>query len=420
MFKKLFPTYDQTLPLEIKQALQADFEQVDKQMLSLLVTSWVAASTLTAFSYGTYLLGFVGGGLTVLLAYLTYYFYKGTVFSRSIMGISFMVFAAIFIQQHFGRIEMHFYVFAALAFLVRYKDITPVWAASLAIAVHHLTFSLFQQFNVSAFGVPLLFCNYGSGLDIVLLHAAFVIVEAAFISNIVLELTGQFLNNNHFIKALQTVIDDVNQVMEAAVKGDLSQRATVTVSHANLKKLQDSVNLSLENIGIAIGQVAKNAYNVNTASSQLAAVTEQADQATAQIATTIQQVAHGTAQQSQSAAKTTTSMAQMTHILDGVAQGAQKQAAAVTQSSKITSQIIAAIQRVVSNAQAGAKGATDAAQIAREGANTVDETIHGMEAIKARVRLSAQKVRRWVSAPNKLGLLYRRLMISPVKLIYWL
>ena len=403
MFKKLFPAYDKTLSPEIKQALQADFEKVDKQMLLLLVGSWVVASTITAFSYGTYLLGFIGGGLTVLLAYLAYHFYKGTVFARSIMGISFMIFAAIFIQQQFGRIEMHFYVFVALAFLVRYKDITPVWAAALAIAVHHFTFNLFQQFNVSVFGVPLLFCNYGSGLDIVLLHAAFVIVEAAFISNIILELTRQFLSNQRFIKTLQIVIDDVNQVMEAAVSGDLSQRSTVSISDINLKKLQDSVNISLENIELAIGQVASNAYSVNTASGQLAAITEQADQATAQITATIQQVAHGTAQQSWTAAKTTASVAQMTHTIDGVAQGSQKQAAAVTKSSEITTQIITAIQQVVSNAKAGAKGATDAAQIAREGANTVDETIRGMEAIKGRVKLSAEKVQEMGQRSQQIG-----------------
>jgi len=157
------------------------------------------------------------------------------------------------------------------------------------------------------------------------------------------------------------------------------------------------------------GQVAASAAQVALASEQLNAATEQASHATQQIAATIQQVALGTAQQSESAAKTTAAVAQMARAIDGVAQGAQEQAAAVTRSSDITAQISAAIQQVAANAQAGATGAADAAQATRDGARTVQGTIRGMESIKAKVGLSAQKVQEMGRRSEQIGAIVERI-----------
>lgn len=93
----------------------------------------------------------------------------------------------------------------------------------------------------------------------------------------------------------------------------------------------------------------------------------------------------------------------MTRAIDGIAQGAQEQAAAVAKSSDITSQISSAIQQVTANAQIGAQGATDAAQVAREGAITVEANLKGMESIKAKVGLSAHKVQEMGQHSHQIG-----------------
>ena len=142
---------------------------------------------------------------------------------------------------------------------------------------------------------------------------------------------------------------------------------------------------------------------MGVASGQLSAAADQAAEATNQITATIQQVATGTAQQTESVNTAASSVEQMSRAIDGVARGAQEQAAAVGRSSDITAQISTAIQQVAANAQAGAQGAASAAQAASAGAKTVDGTIKGMESIKQKVSLSADKVREMGKRSEQIG-----------------
>ncbi|MEE8391124.1 MAG: methyl-accepting chemotaxis protein, partial [Anaerolineae bacterium] len=154
-----------------------------------------------------------------------------------------------------------------------------------------------------------------------------------------------------------------------------------------------------------IGQVAASAINVGTASDQLSATADQAAQAASQVTTTIQQVATGTAQQTESVTQSTTTVEQVTRAIDGVARGAQEQAVAVTKSATVTAQISTAVQQVAANAQAGAKGSEQAAQAARNGAETVEATVKGMESIRDKVGLSAQKVREMGKRSSQIGII---------------
>ncbi len=163
----------------IRTALKEDLYQADKMLMGILAIHWLVASTLMAYSYGFYWLGFISGGLITGTAYVGYLYLRGTLYLRLIMAVSLMLFSAIFIQQHLGRIEMHFHVFLAMPILIRYKDVLPIFAAALTIILHHLVFNYCQEYNVSLFGTPLLVYNYGQGLTITLLHGAFVAIAAA-------------------------------------------------------------------------------------------------------------------------------------------------------------------------------------------------------------------------------------------------
>ena len=216
MLETLFPTYSEKLSGNVKDALSEDYKKADKLMLILLFAHWVVVSSVSAYSYGTYLLGIVGGGLTFGVAFLAYNFFAGTAISRAIMGISMMVFSAILIQQHLGRIELHFHIFSALAFLVIYKDIVPLLAAAGVIAVHHLTFNFLQQFNVEILGSPIVIFNYGCGIDIVLLHAFFVIFETGVLLYIILNITKRFISDAQISSMMQFIIQnrDLSKVIK--------------------------------------------------------------------------------------------------------------------------------------------------------------------------------------------------------------
>lgn len=158
------------------QLLLNDLEN-DKLILILIFFHWLVASTLMAVSYNTYLFGFLNGAILSLLSYVVYRYYKGTIFSRVVFGSVLLAFSTIFIQQHMGRIEMHFHIFVAIAFLTIYKDYFAVLGGSVVILVHHVIGNILQTNGVLLFDMPVYVFNYGCGFDIVLLHATFVILE---------------------------------------------------------------------------------------------------------------------------------------------------------------------------------------------------------------------------------------------------
>lgn len=161
------------------------FLQADKVMLVLIGIQWIIATFITSISYDTYLYGFIGGGLITLILLFAYRSFKGTQVMRALVGVGMMLFSLIYIQQHLGRIEMHFHVFIALAILSLYKDAVPVFLAAATTIVHHAVFNFLQLNEVSLFGMPVMVFNYGCGMDIVFLHGVFVIAEALVLGYII-------------------------------------------------------------------------------------------------------------------------------------------------------------------------------------------------------------------------------------------
>jgi methyl-accepting chemotaxis protein len=142
----------------------------------------------------------------------------------------------------------------------------------------------------------------------------------------------------------------------------------------------------------SLTEVADNANGLGSASAQLASAANQAGQATNQIATTIQQVSKGITQETEAVTRTTGSIEQMSRAIDGVAKGAQEQAQAAQKASGITAQINTAIQQVAQNAQSVTQEAGKATNAAQDGAGKVKLTLKGMEGIRSKVGLSAEKV----------------------------
>ena len=212
-------------------------------------------------------------------------------------------------------------------------------------------------------------------------------------------------------------------VMAAMANGDLTQSVSIGAQEITLKSgdemgdLADAFNAIIarlrdtgqsyekmtESLRKMVDVVVENANGLGAASAQLTTAVNQVNQNTDQISVTMQQLAAGAQQQSQSTQQTQASVDQVTRALDGVAHGAQEQAAAVARSDDFANEIGSAIQRVAANAQAGANSASDAAQTARHGAKIVGDTIQGMESIKTKVGLSAQKVQEMGQRSQQIG-----------------
>jgi methyl-accepting chemotaxis protein len=169
---------------------------------------------------------------------------------------------------------------------------------------------------------------------------------------------------------------------------------TITVS-PNSDKDEMGVAFTKMLVGLqqAFGQVAGSSTDVSSAASQLAAASAQSGQASNQIAQTIQQVALGTVQQNEEMSKTSCSVEQLNRAINKVANGAQDQAQALGKASTLAIQISSTVQQVTSRAQTGVDGAAEATKSATSGAQTIQATIEGLQTIRSKVGLSAQKVR---------------------------
>ncbi len=204
-------------------------------------------------------------------------------------------------------------------------------------------------------------------------------------------------------KAFDNLINYMQAMGGAAnliAKNDLTTQVT---PKSPKDELGNAFATMIANLRQSVFQISESADSLGAASDQLAAAASQAGQATNQISTTVQQVAKGTSQQAESINKTASSVEQMSRAIDGVAKGAQEQASAVGSASVITSTITSAIAQVSGNAQAVTRDSAAAAEAARKGTITVQETIQGMEAIKTKVGLSAQKVEEMGKRSEQIG-----------------
>jgi methyl-accepting chemotaxis protein len=196
------------------------------------------------------------------------------------------------------------------------------------------------------------------------------------------------------------------QEMGVAAGAIASKNLAITVTPKSSRdELGNAFNRMIAELRSIIGQVSESAETVSAAASQLASASDQSGKATNQIATTIQQVALGTTQQSEDVAKTSSSVEQMGRAIEGVAKGAQEQAKAISKASAVTTRINASIEQVANNAQVVARDSAEAAKHSRNGAQTVKDTILGMESIRSKVGLSASKVQEMGNRSGEIGVI---------------
>ena len=95
-------------------------------------------------------------------------------------GVSVMVYE---MSGHPWQIDMHMYFFATLAFLAAYCDYRPILFAAVAVALHHLTLN---------FLFPAALYPGNSDLGRVMVHALILVVEAAILVWLALQLSQMF------------------------------------------------------------------------------------------------------------------------------------------------------------------------------------------------------------------------------------
>lgn len=306
----LFPHLSSNFSEVTHQELKEDYEKSDLLVFKILVFNFVIAVCITSWFNQAFLLGLIGGGVTVSISYWAYRSLKGTIYSRSILATSFMIFSAILIQQSLGRIEMHFHVFISLSLLIRYRDITPILVASGAVAFHHLLFGYLQSSNAELFGSPIIVFNYGCSLGIVLFHAVFVVVQAVILSILSKQITETF------IKTIASAQSLMNENQEKSV---LATQISQSLDHV---KNQLITNSSKQNRGLTMTDVTN--YAKMASQSALAAMqqAEEIKQTTSSASLSVQDVYEATMQLSETITQLTNrnqSISQIVKVINDIA-----------------------------------------------------------------------------------------------------
>jgi len=244
-------------------------------------------------------------------------------------------------------------------------------------------------------------------------------------------------NLNQCIDAVNMLVADAGMLAKAAVEGKLATRADAGKHFGDFKKIVDGVNNTLDLVITPVNECAavlereaafdltthvvgnyqgdladfKNALNsaldnridvvnklkevsldMNQSSQQLSEAAVQAGQATEQIAQSSQQVAKGAGDQATKLQDTMKAMEALTRAVEQISKGAQEQSKAIEKNVQVVSQVSTAITQAGANANNASSGAKEAADAATKGAEMAQNTVKGMENIKAIVGQASQKV----------------------------
>lgn len=258
----LFPNLNKNLSPEIQKRLTKDFKSSDKIMLIISIINFIVISSITSIKYDTYILGFISGAILLFFSILAYIYFKGTIISRVLFGMIFMIYPAIMTTQQMGLIEMHFVFFLLVAALTRYKDITAILSATIVVSVYHLYFTYLQLENITFNEYIIMIYNHGCSWDIAFLHICLFSIEAVILILFVVSGVKQFIDvnklqiksENSLIKLKKVnknnkgIIKETIKVANGVSNGDLKQRVNTDTTDENIKELKEIINIMMDNL----------------------------------------------------------------------------------------------------------------------------------------------------------------------------
>jgi len=162
---------------------------------------------------------------------------------------------------------------------------------------------------------------------------------------------------------------------------------------ANLRQLVGEAARNADAVAAASAQLAESADRTGKAANDIARVMQEVAQAADQSARASQEMARGSEQQARSAAEAAGAMEQLQQAVSRVQRGGERQQQAIQQADEGMQQAADIVYTVTHSAQQMAGVAQQAASVARNGSESVEQTITSMNGIRAQVDASAAKVR---------------------------
>ncbi|MFM0285820.1 methyl-accepting chemotaxis protein [Paraburkholderia megapolitana] len=296
-----------------EELLHTVYVKADRLMI-IVVWSLFAISCLLAIrDYNLRAVLSIGLPVAAVASGLVYW-RPGTLVTRLFLAASLMTFAALQIHQAHGLTELHFGVFVLMSFLLAYRDWRPILCAAAVIAVHHFTFNYLQLAGLDVY------CFTEPAWSIVLLHAAYVVVQAGLLIFIALHMkadaqtgrelavlgenlarqTGRFdlrlppmelagSSSRTFKNTLHAIHDAMREItrtidqMAASSDNIAAENHILSQEFTTQAETLNATNTAMEQIAQRVRESAEHAASANSLARQTSSAAKQSEQVVSEV-----------------------------------------------------------------------------------------------------------------------------------------
>ncbi|EQC46889.1 methyl-accepting chemotaxis protein [Bacteriovorax sp. Seq25_V] len=231
----------------------------------------------TALFFKTELTIAVGFSLFIIAgSFFSYLFKRDSEITKVINGICFMAFSAILIHLGRGMIEMHFHIFCFLTLVSIFGSWKAVLASLLTIAIHHIGFF---------FILPKSLFNYDASFYIVLLHAAFAILNAGFsyvicqkIAHMVKTQGETFIELSKVSNENSNTSNELERSAQDLSEGSMRQASGIQETVSTLDEITAMVDTTFDQMKMTEDKSSKNRNLAQDGSQILSMVTTSMDE----------------------------------------------------------------------------------------------------------------------------------------------
>ena len=274
--------------------LHSSYVKADKLMLFVLWGLFVFSLALSGL-HNTLVWSLVIGLPTALVPTVLIYLSPGSLMTRAVVATALMVFTALHIHQAMGMDELHFGIFVLLAFLLSYRDWRPIVIAAAVAAVHHLSFNYLQ---IWGYGVV---CFTEPGLEIVLAHAAYVVVETGVLIYLAEILRKEALQAGE-LESLVSDLTSTEGVIDLSRLGVDAQSQLGKTFQGVMATLQTTVvgvRHGVETIAVASREIASGNADLSSRTESQASSLEETASSMEELTSTVKQNAENARQANQ-------------------------------------------------------------------------------------------------------------------------